>query len=135
MRARPAGERIESLSLGAGTGDGSFDVKTNRRIVEIMLSSFSGRGDSVRRDRIGRCRYKLACHGSTRRKELWVMSPRDRERATAFMGGKATLRCNRRLLENEKADAEARGWRTIGELCSAVPIEVLSVEGLLGLTA
>jgi hypothetical protein len=51
------------------------------------------------------------------------------------MRGRAKLRCNRSLSDVERADAQARGWKTIGKLYTDVAIDVLSVETLLGLTS
>lgn len=66
------GERIESLSLGAGNTGKSFDVETNRRVAEFKFIHWRG-ADSVRQDALFKDFFVLAEAETDKNRFLYVV--------------------------------------------------------------
>jgi hypothetical protein len=66
------GERVESLSLGAGSsGARRVDLETDLRMAEFTFINWRG-NDSTRLQKIFKDFYRLAEIASLKRKELWL---------------------------------------------------------------
>jgi hypothetical protein len=66
------GERIESLSLGAGSSEAKrFDLETDRRVAEFTFIEWQG-NDNTRLQKVFKDFYRLAEHDTHKRKELWL---------------------------------------------------------------
>lgn len=66
------GERVESLSLGAGTSElRRFDLETNKRIAEFTFIDWQG-NDNTRLQKVFKDFYRLAEFETVKRKELWL---------------------------------------------------------------
>jgi hypothetical protein len=80
------GERIVSLSLGAGNTGKAFDLETDRRIAEFKFITWKG-ADAVRQDSVFADLVKLCLHQSHKRKYLYLTGA---ELALKFLrGGRA----------------------------------------------
>lgn len=67
-----AGEKVESLSLGAGNTGKGFDLETNIRIAEFTFIQWQGGSESIRQNKVFKDFYFLAEHETTKRRELYV---------------------------------------------------------------
>jgi hypothetical protein len=66
------GEKVESLSLGAGSSETKrFDLETDRRIAEFTFITWQG-NDDTRLQKVFKDFYRLAEHQTHKRKELWL---------------------------------------------------------------
>jgi hypothetical protein len=98
------GEKIESLSLGAGsTRAKRFDLETDRRVAEFTFIEWRGR-DSTRLQKIFKDFYRLAEYRTRKKKELWLT---DDASVRRFFSGKKKIRSatykHRDVWENFKA--------------------------------
>jgi hypothetical protein len=66
------GERVESLSLGAGTGGKRHDLETDRRIAEFKFIQWR-RADAVRQNSLFIDLFNLATAETTKRRVLYVV--------------------------------------------------------------
>jgi hypothetical protein len=65
-------EKVESLSLGAGSSEDSrFDLETDRRIAEFTFIEWTG-NDNTRLQKVFKDFYRLAEFATAKRKELWL---------------------------------------------------------------
>jgi hypothetical protein len=64
-------ERVEHVSLGAGTGGSSFDLETSRRVGEFKFIQWRGR-DAVRQNALFKDFFCLAEHDTKKSKFLYV---------------------------------------------------------------
>ncbi|KFZ30171.1 hypothetical protein IDSA_11455 [Pseudidiomarina salinarum] len=67
------GEKVESVSLGAGNTGRQFDLETNMRIAEYKFIDWRGGADTVRQNGIFKDFYELAEHETHKRKYLYVV--------------------------------------------------------------
>jgi hypothetical protein len=66
------GEKVESLSLGAGSAESKrFDLETNRRVAEFTFIDWRG-NDSTRLQKIFKDFYRLAEFKTEKAKEMWL---------------------------------------------------------------
>jgi hypothetical protein len=66
------GEKVESLSLGAGSAETKrFDLETNRRVAEFTFIDWRG-NDNTRLQKIFKDFYRLAEFKTEKAKELWL---------------------------------------------------------------
>lgn len=97
-------EKIEYVSLGAGTGGKPFDLETDRRIAEFKFIHWKGGSEAIRQNALFKDFYLLAEHETEKRKELYVL---DRKYPLRFLHGGRALRSvlgrNVRLWESFQA--------------------------------
>lgn len=67
------GEKVKSVSLGAGNAGRKFDLETNRRIAEFKFIDWRGGAESIRQNGIFKDFFELAEHDSRKRKFLYVI--------------------------------------------------------------
>ncbi len=67
------GERVQHLSLGAGTAGKPFDIETDRRVAELKFIRWRGGSESIRQNSIFKDFYSLAEYPTAKRKELYVL--------------------------------------------------------------
>lgn len=67
------GERIESVSLGAGNTGRQFDLETNMRVAEYKFIDWRGGAESIRQNGIFKDFYTLAEHETCKKKYLYVV--------------------------------------------------------------
>ena len=66
------GEKVESLSLGAGSSESKrFDLETDRRIAEFTFIEWQG-NDSARLHKIFKDFFRISEFKTEKRKELWL---------------------------------------------------------------
>ena len=81
------GERIESLSLGAGNTGKDFDLTTDRRVGEFKFIAWRGGPESIRQNQVFKDYLKLLWDETARRKQLFLTGTKE---ALAFLrGGRA----------------------------------------------
>ncbi len=68
------GERVESLSLGAGNTGKAFDLETNVRIGNFKFINWRGGSESIRQNTLFVDFFKLAVEKTTKRKCLYVLN-------------------------------------------------------------
>lgn len=67
------GERVESVSLGAGNTGRQFDLETNMRVAEYKFIDWQGGAESIRQNGIFKDFYALAEHETFKKKYLFVV--------------------------------------------------------------
>ena len=67
------GERVESVSLGAGNTGRNFDLETNLRVAEYKFIDWQGGPESIRQNGIFKDFFELAEYETTKRKYLYVV--------------------------------------------------------------
>jgi hypothetical protein len=67
------GERVESVSLGAGNTGRHFDLETNRRIAEYKFIDWQGGSESIRQNGVFKDFFELAEFETSKRKYLYVV--------------------------------------------------------------
>ncbi len=77
------GERVMSLSLGAGSGKKQFDLVTDRRVAEFKFIHWRG-ADSVRQNGLFKDFYRLAEFETTKAKMMYVLG---KEHPLRFLRG------------------------------------------------
>ncbi len=82
------GERIQSLSLGAGNTGREFDLVTDRRVAEFKFIRWRGGAESIRQNVLFRDFYGLAESRIRKPKFLYVLG---REYPLRFLNGRRSL--------------------------------------------
>lgn len=67
------GEKVESVSLGAGNAGRQFDLETNFRIAEYKFIDWRGGAESIRQNGIFKDFFALAEYETAKRKYLYVV--------------------------------------------------------------
>ncbi|RXK53900.1 hypothetical protein ESB00_17785 [Oleiharenicola lentus] len=67
------GERVESLSLGAGNTGKGFDLETNRRIAEFTFIQWQGGSEVIRQNKIFKDFFFLAEAETDKTRELYTI--------------------------------------------------------------
>lgn len=67
------GEKVKSVSLGAGNTGRKFDLETNRRVAEFKFIDWRGGAESIRQNGIFKDFFELAEHDTRKRKFLYVI--------------------------------------------------------------
>lgn len=92
LRALPQiledGERIESVSLGAGNTGRAFDLETNLRIAEFKFIQWRGGPESIRQNGIFKDFFNLATAQTTKRRCLYLLGT---NHALKFFRGRRAL--------------------------------------------
>ncbi len=83
-----AGEKIESISLGAGNTGRRFDLETNLRVAEFKFIHWRGGSETIRQNATFKDFYLLAAHQTTKRKHLCLLGT---QHATTFLRGDRAL--------------------------------------------
>ncbi|MGA2513678.1 MAG: hypothetical protein ABSG37_08665 [Candidatus Limnocylindrales bacterium] len=122
------GERIESLSLGAGNTGRDHDLVTDRRIAEFKFVQWRGGPESIRQNRLFVDLFNLVSDPSPKRKELYVV---DKATPLRFLtGGRAVDSVLSRDAHAAQRFANMYGSRyaTVGEYYSAVRDDVQIID-------
>ncbi len=82
-----SGERIESVSLGAGNTGRSFDLETNLRVAEFKFIRWRGGAESIRQNSVFKDYFLLAEHPTEKRKYLYLLGTA--HALKFFQGGRA----------------------------------------------
>lgn len=67
------GEKVESVSLGAGNVGRQFDLETNKRIAEYKFIDWQGGPEAIRQNGIFKDFFELAEYETHKRKYLYVI--------------------------------------------------------------
>lgn len=67
------GEKVESVSLGAGNTGRKFDLETNIRVAEYKFIDWQGGPESIRQNGIFKDFFELAEHETDKKKYLYVV--------------------------------------------------------------
>lgn len=67
------GEKVQSVSLGAGNTGRKFDLETNRRIAEFKFIDWRGGAESIRQNGIFKDFFELAEYDTRKKKHLYVI--------------------------------------------------------------
>lgn len=67
------GERIKSVSLGAGNTGRKFDLETNFRVAEYKFIDWQGGPETIRQNGIFKDVFELAEHETAKKKFLYVV--------------------------------------------------------------
>jgi hypothetical protein len=113
------GERIESLSLGAGNTGREFDLETNLRVAEFKFIRWRGGAESIRQNSVFKDYVLLAEHPTPKRKHLYLLGV---EHALRFFhGGRALSSVLSRDDKLQRLFAERFGdrFRTVREYYAA----------------
>ena len=118
------GERVESLSLGAGNTGKRFDLETSRRVAEFKFIRWRGGSESIRQNDTFKDFYLLAAHVTSKRKHLFLLGT---EHALRFFRGGRQLTSV--LSKNEDVRQRFFGefggtFRTVGDYYAAHESEV-----------
>jgi hypothetical protein len=96
-----SGEKVISVSLGAGNSGKEFDLETDRRVAEFKFISWRGGPESIRQNQIFKDLLKLLKDSSGRRKQLFLTGTAE---ALRFLRGGRAL--DSVLSRNVKLKAE-----------------------------
>lgn len=67
------GEKVESVSLGAGNTGRQFDLETNLRVAEYKFIDWQGGSETIRQNSIFKDFFELAEYETHKRKYLYVV--------------------------------------------------------------
>ncbi|MDQ3730083.1 MAG: hypothetical protein M3355_10920 [Actinomycetota bacterium] len=82
------GERIESLSLGAGNTGRTFDLETDRQVAEFKFIAWRGGAESIRQNGLFIDIFRLALAETDRRKVVYLTGL---EHPLRFLRGRRAL--------------------------------------------
>lgn len=82
------GEKVESVSLGAGNTGRKFDLETNMRVAEYKFIDWQGGPESIRQNGIFKDFFELAEYETHKKKYLYVVGT---EYPLKFFGGGRAL--------------------------------------------
>lgn len=82
------GERVESLSLGAGNTGREFDLETDRRIAEFKFIQWRGGPESIRQNGLFKDFFYLAEADASKERYLYVLGL---EYPLRFLNGRRAL--------------------------------------------
>lgn len=81
------GEKVESVSLGAGNTGRQFDLETNIRVAEYKFIDWHGGPETIRQNSIFKDFFELAEHDTHKKKYLYVVGTK--HPLKFFSGGRA----------------------------------------------
>jgi hypothetical protein len=114
-----SGERVESLSLGAGNTGRDFDLETSLRVAEFKFINWQGGPETIRQNALFKDLYLLAEHPTPKKKCLYVL---DTTYPLKFLqGGRAldsVMSRNRKLWAGFQAKYGTK-FSTVGEYYAA----------------
>lgn len=67
------GERVESLSLGAGNTGRPYDLETDQRVAEFKFIAWRGGPESIRQNQLFKDLFYLVSRPTTKRRYLYVV--------------------------------------------------------------
>lgn len=67
------GERVESLSLGAGNTGRPYDLETDKRVAEFKFTAWRGGPESIRQNQLFKDLFYLVSKPTTKRRYLYVV--------------------------------------------------------------
>jgi hypothetical protein len=67
------GERVLSLSLGAGNTGRAFDLETDQRIGEFKFIHWQGGAETIRQNALFKDLYQMIEHATSKRKVMYVL--------------------------------------------------------------
>lgn len=67
------GERVQSVSLGAGNTGKKFDLETSRRVAEFKFINWKGGPEAIRQNSLFKDFYGLAEHFTHKSKHLYLL--------------------------------------------------------------
>lgn len=67
------GERVSSLSLGAGNTGRAFDLETDRQIAEFKFIHWQGGAETIRQNSLFKDLYQMIEHPTDKRKLMYVL--------------------------------------------------------------
>lgn len=67
------GERVESLSLGAGNTGRPYDLETDKRVAEFKFTAWRGGPESIRQNQLFKDLFYLVSRPTTKRRYLYVV--------------------------------------------------------------
>ena len=76
------GERVQSLSLGAGNTGKDFDLETDRRVAEFKFARWRPKANTIRQNQVFKDFFYLAEYEGSKRRSLYVV---DKARPIAFL--------------------------------------------------
>jgi hypothetical protein len=83
------GERIQSLSLGAGNTGRSHDLETDRRVAEFKFIGWRGGPEAIRQNSLFVDLFNLANYDTDKQRELYVV---DKSVPLRFLTGNRAIR-------------------------------------------
>jgi hypothetical protein len=83
------GEKVESVSLGAGNTGRRFDLETNLRVAEFKFINWRGGAESIRQNGVFKDFFLLADSDTPKRKYLYLLGT---AQALKFLNGGRALR-------------------------------------------
>jgi hypothetical protein len=113
------GERVESVSLGAGNTGRDFDLETNLRVAEFKFIRWRGGAETIRQNSVFKDYFLLAEHPTAKRKHIYLLGT---DHAVRFLrGGRAMSSILSRNDKLQKMFAGRFGERfgTVGEYYAA----------------
>lgn len=122
------GERVESLSLGAGNTGRKHDLVTDRRIAEFKFVQWRGGPESIRQNRLFLDFFNLVVNPAPKRKQLYVA---DKVTPLRFLtGGRALASVLSKDVHSAQRFASAYGSRfnKVRDYYSAVQHEVEIID-------
>lgn len=91
------GERVESISLGAGNTGREFDLETNVRVAEFKFIHWRGKSETIRQNAVFKDHVSLVMHPTVKEKCLYLLGV---DHALKFLRGGRAL--SSVLSRNEK---------------------------------
>ena len=123
------GERIESLSLGAGNTGRDHDLTTDRRIAEFKFIDWRGGSETIRQNNIFADVFNLAITRSPKRKVLYILGT---DHPLKFLtGGRAMTSILGRTPKVRQLFLEAYGedsYETVGQYWEEIRDKVVLVD-------
>jgi len=83
------GERVVSLSLGAGNTGRAFDLETDRRIGEFKFIHWQGGAETIRQNALFKDLYQMIEHQTNKQKVMYVIGT---QHPLKFLNGGRALR-------------------------------------------
>lgn len=122
------GERVESVSLGAGNTGRKFDLVTNLRVAEFKFIHWRGGAESIRQNAVFKDHVTMVLDRTTKQKDLYLLGVGHALRF--FRGGRAlsSVLSRNNKLRNQFFDRFGDRFHTVGEYFALYGKEVQIID-------
>lgn len=122
------GERVESLSLGAGNTGRDHDLETDRQIAEFKFIAWRGGAEAIRQNGLFIDIFNLASSSGDKRRVMYVV---DKEHPMRFLQNKRSLSSvlsKSRAVEERFHQAHGTQFATVSEYWKTIEHQVDIVD-------
>jgi hypothetical protein len=122
------GERVESLSLGAGNTGRRHDLETDRQLAEFKFVEWRGGAEAIRQNGLFIDIFNLVSAPGTKRRVMYVV---DKEHPLRFLGNRRSLSSvlsKNRAVEERFRQEHGTDFKTVREYWKTIEHKVEIVD-------